>query len=452
MAQKMTNKKAIYSERCWWNDKLQPATVVCEEGIITEIFPYKRIDAEDVGSNILMPGIIDAHAHINEPGRTEWEGFETATQAAAAGGITTIIDMPLNSSPVTVNAKAFKEKKQASDNKLYVNVGLYGGLVPDNMNELESLIKEGVFGIKCFLVHSGIDEFPNVKEADMNQAMPIIAKHNVPLLAHCEIYEEEVKTELSKYPNSYKEYLASRPKQWENDAVDLMIQLCRKHKCPVHIVHVSSAEALGIIENAKEEGLPVTAEACAHYIYFNAEQINDGNTVFKCAPPIREKSNNDLLKRAFETGVLDFLTTDHSPAPPEIKRIETGDFKNGWGGIAGLQFLLPASWTALKEIIPIEKFIPLLTVNPARFLKLDDRKGKIEPGYDADLVVWDPEGQEKIVEESILHRHKMSPYVNETVYGIIKQTIVSGVTVFNNNKIVDPDTKNGQLLLNRHIK
>ncbi len=448
----MTFKKSIYSNRCWWNGKFQPATVVCENGVITDIFPYKAIDAEDVGDDILMPGIIDAHVHINEPGRTEWEGFSTATQAAAAGGITTVIDMPLNSSPVTTTVKAFNRKKEAATDKLYINVGFYGGLVPANINDIEALINEGVFGIKCFLVHSGIDEFPNVGEKEIDAAMPLIAKHDVPLLAHCEIYDVEADCQLSKYPGSYKEYLASRPKKWENDAVDLMIKLCRKHKCPIHIVHVSSAEALISISNAKAEGLPVTAETCAHYIYFNAEDIKDQNTIFKCAPPIREKTNNLLLKEAFETGVLDFITTDHSPAPPEIKQVESGNFQIGWGGIAGLQFLLPASWTALKEILPLEKFIPLLTENPAKFLKIDHRKGKIEPGFDADLVIWKPNEKELIRKEVVLHRHKISPYIGEELYGCVKQTIVNGVTVYENDSVIAEEIKNGQILLNKPLK
>lgn len=448
----MPDKKIIYSNKCWWQGKLQPATVVCEDGIITDIFPYKAIDAEDVGNNILMPGLIDAHVHINEPGRTHWEGFATATTAAAAGGITTVIDMPLNSTPVTTTASAFHLKKEAATDKLYINVGLYGGLIPGNIDELDALIHEGVFGIKCFLVHSGIDEFPNVGEEEMNAAMPVIAKHNIPLLAHCEIYKEEADCELSAYPGSYKEYLKSRPKKWENDAVDLMIKLCRKHKCPIHIVHVSSADALKSIEAAKNERLPVTAETCAHYIYFNAEDIKDSNTLFKCAPPIREKENNHLLKVAFETGVLDFITTDHSPAPPDIKQIETGNFKTGWGGIAGLQFLLPASWTALKEILPIEKFIPLVTEKPAKFLKLDDRKGKIEQGFDADLVVWSPDEKEIVKEDIVHHRYKISPYVGEELYAVVKQTIVKGIAVYTNNKIIDDEIKNGELLINKHIK
>ena len=277
-----------------------------------------------------MPGVIDAHVHINEPGRTEWEGFDTGTQAAAAGGITTIIDMPLNANPVTTTVIAFDEKIVASKSKLHVNVGFYGGLVPGNQNELEGLIQAGVLGIKCFLTHSGIDEFPNVGKKEIDAAMPIIAKYGLPLLVHCELESKQVDNQFSDFPNSYRYYLASRPKQWENDAVELMIKLCRKHNCKTHIVHVSSAEALASIKEAKEEGLLLTAETCPHYIYFSAEDIPDSNCLFKCAPPIREKENNDLLKAALKSGVLDFIATDHSPAPPDIKELTTGNLQKAW--------------------------------------------------------------------------------------------------------------------------
>ena len=453
----MTDTRRIYSENCWLEGKLQPATIcfTCGEadnrGIITGIYLYKLIDAEDIGSNILMPGIIDAHVHINEPGRTDWEGFETATQAAAAGGITTIIDMPLNSSPVTTNVSALQEKLSATENKLNINVGFYGGLIPGNIDELDALIDAGVLGIKCFLVHSGIDEFPNVGENDLNKAMPLIAKYDIPLLAHCEIYSKEEEVNFSEFPGSYQNYLASRPKKWENDAVELMINLCRKHGCAIHIVHVSSAEALESIANAKSEGLPVTAETCAHYIYFNAENIPNKSTIHKCAPPIREKQNNQFLKEALLTGILDFITTDHSPAPPEIKKIESGNFMEGWGGIAGLQLLLPGSWTALKEMMSLENFIPLLTENPAGFLKINDRKGKIQVGFDADLVIWNPEEKQLIKGESILHRHKISPYIGEELFGSIKQTIVNGFTVYKNNTIVNGHIKNGKVFLRNRV-
>jgi len=409
-------------------------------------------EAEDAGNCILMPGIIDAHVHINEPGRTDWEGFDTATMAAAAGGITGIVDMPLNAIPVTTTAKAFDEKLAASENKLHVNVGFYGGLIPGNINELEGLMQAGVLGIKCFLTHSGIDEFPNVGEKEIDAAMPVIAKYGLPLLVHCEIFTKEVKNKFSDFPNSYRYYLESRPKKWENDAVDLMIKLCRKHNCKTHIVHVSSAEALINIQKAKEEGLPITAETCAHYIYFNAEGIPDSNSLYKCAPPIREKENNEQLKNALLTGVLDFITTDHSPAPPAIKELESGNLQKAWGGIAGLQFLLPAAWTAMKQKMPVEKFIPLLTSHPAEFLKIGNRKGKLAVGYDADIVIWDPEEKFEVKAVDILHRYDCSPYCGEVLYGTVLQTIVNGNTVYIKGEIVAKEKKYGQLILTKNFK
>lgn len=443
----MTETKYIYSNRCWIDGKLQPATIGMANGIIISMLPGKKDGAEDVGDNILMPGVIDAHVHINEPGRTEWEGFETATMAAAAGGSTTIIDMPLNASPVTTNVNAFKEKLEASKGKLNVNVGFYGGLIPGNTDELPALIEAGVLGIKCFLVHSGIDEFPNVGEKEMNEAMPTLAAYDVPLLAHCEIYEGEAVNDLSKNPASYKYYLQSRPRKWENDAIDLVIQLCRRHHCPSHIVHVSSSDALKSIKKAKEEGLPLTAETCTHYLYFNAENIPDGKCVYKCAPPIREKENNELLKAAFKDHTLDFITTDHSPAPPAIKEISTGNLQKAWGGIAGLQFLLNAGWTATRDKFSIEAFIPLVTEKPAGFLKIDKQKGKLEVGYDADIVIWNPEEKHTVKEAEILHRHKISPYIGETLYGVVKQTYVNGKLVYKDNNIIHKNF--GQWLLRK---
>lgn len=443
----MTNKRSIYSKRCWLEGKLQRATVCFENGIITELHFNKTDGAEDAGDLIMMPGIIDAHVHINEPGRTDWEGFDTATQAAAAGGITSIVDMPLNASPVTTSVTAFDEKLAASKNKLHVNVGFYGGLIPGNQHELDGLLQAGVLGIKCFLTHSGIDEFPNVGKKEIEAAMPVIAKYGLPLLAHCEIYKKEVDNEFSDFPNSYRYYLVSRPKQWENDAIELMIRLCRKHRCAVHIVHVSSAEALIKILKAKEEGLPITAETCVHYIYFNAEDIPDSNSLYKCAPPIREKENNELLKEALVNGVLDFIASDHSPAPPALKELESGNLQKAWGGIAGLQFLLPAGWTAMKEKMPVEKFIPLLTEHPASFLKVNSRKGKLQVGYDADLVLWNPEEKFEVKAADILHRYDCSPYCGKNLYGTVTQTIVNGITVYQNKKIAQKNS--GQWLLKK---
>ena len=440
----MKNSQSIYSIRCWVDEKLQPATISFDAGIITAISFVKDADAVDMGDHIIMPGVIDAHVHINEPGRTEWEGFETATKAAAAGGVTTVVDMPLNASPVTTTTKALEVKLAAAKDQLYVNCGFYGGLIPGNLKDLEPLMNAGVLGIKCFLTHSGIDEFPNVTEEEVDTAMPVIVKHGIHLLAHCEL--ESGTIYISTNTGSYKEYVAGRPRQWENDAIAMMIRLCRKHRCPTHIVHVSSAEALAMIADAKKEGLPLTAETCSHYIYFNAENIPDKNTLYKCAPPIREKENNEALKQALKTGVLDFITTDHSPAPPDIKEIHSGDLTKAWGGIAGLQFLLPVSWTSLKDLLSLAEFIPLLTSKPAHFLHLQDRKGKIAVGFDADLTIWDPGERFEVKEDQIHHRHKIGPYTGEQLFGSVKQTIVNGEVVF------DKEIKNlikGKIILNK---
>ena len=439
-------ERKIYSNRCWVDGCLQPATICFNNGIITSIIYTKTEDAEDYGNNVLMPGVIDVHVHVNEPGRTEWEGFDTATQAAAAGGTTTIIDMPLNASPVTTTLAAFNEKLVASKGKLQVNCGFYAGLIPGNTAHLESLIQAGVLGVKCFLTHSGIDEFPNVNEIDLDEAMPVIAKYNIPLLAHCEIYNDEVNSGFESHTQSYQHYLASRPRKWENDAVELMIRLCRKHQCKVHIVHVSSSEALTLIEEAKNEGLPITAETCPQYIFFNSEDIPDADCLYKCAPPIREKDNNILLKEALKNGVLDFISTDHSPSIPAIKEIASGNLKKAWGGIAGIQFLLSASWTALEKNISLEKFIPLLTSKPAAFINAT-QKGEIKVGNDADFVIWDPEKIAIVKEEDILFKHKISPYINQTLSGVVTETIVGGEIVYKDNKIINKNK--GQWLLKK---
>ena len=443
----MTDIKSIYSNRCWIEGKLQPATIHFTSGKIVAIDFFKDPDAIDVGNDVLMPGVIDAHVHVNEPGRTEWEGFETATKAAAAGGTTTIVDMPLNASPVTTSVSALHQKMKSAEQKLNTNVAFYAGLVPDNVSDLEDLLSSGIVGIKCFLVHSGIDEFPNVTRKDLELAMPVIAKHQIPLLAHCEMHQSAIDTGLSSDVGNYTKYLASRPKQWENDAVLMMIDLCRKFQCPIHIVHVSSAEALPLIAAAKAEGLPITAETCAHYIYFNAEDIPNQSTIYKCAPPIREKSNNDLLKKALVEGVLDFITTDHSPAPPNIKEIESGNLLKAWGGIAGLQYLLSASWTAMKDVVSIEEFIPLLTSHPAKFIKLKT-KGELKTGNDADFVIWSPEEKYEVSAADVLHRYNITPYVGQKLHGVIKKSIVSGEIIFQNNQVFE-DIKAGSLIMHK---
>jgi allantoinase len=428
---------AIHSTRVITPSGVIEATLIIADGKISEVLrgrvERKGIPVESVGDKVIMPGVIDAHVHINEPGRTEWEGFETATKAAAAGGITTMIEMPLNASPVTTTAAALKVKLEAAKGKLHVNVGFYGGVIPTNIDDLDELLNAGVFGIKAFLTHSGIDEFPNVTEADLRKALPVLKKHDAKLLVHCELEGENpqpVTRQPATDPRSYAAYLASRPAQWETDAIALMIRLSEEFDVHVHIVHVSSAEALPLIRDAKKRGLRITAETCPHYLVFCAEEIPDGATEFKCAPPIRERANNELLWEALKDGTLDFVATDHSPAPPDMKETESGDFMKAWGGIAGLQFLLPAFWTgAMERDFSLEEIAQLLCEHPADFLGLK-QKGRIASGCDADLVIWDPEASFVVKEEDVQHRHKLTPYVGRTMHGVVVRTVVQWRTVF----------------------
>ncbi|MBK7382555.1 MAG: allantoinase AllB [Flavobacteriales bacterium] len=435
---------AIHSRRVVLPSGVLEATLIIADGKISEVLPGKvereNIPFESVGNKVIMPGVIDAHVHINEPGRTEWEGFETATKAAAAGGITTMIEMPLNASPVTTTVAALKLKLEAAKGKLHVNVGFYGGVIPSNIDDLDELLKSGVFGIKAFLTHSGIDEFPNVTEADLRKALPILKKHDATLLVHCELEDantQHVTHQPVTDPRSYAAYLASRPPHWETDAIALMIRLSEEYDVHVHIVHVSSSEALPLIRDAKKRGLRITAETCPHYLVFCAEEIPDGATEFKCAPPIRERANNSLLWEALKDGTLDFVATDHSPAPPDIKEHASGNFMKAWGGIAGLQFLLPAFWTGAKERgFTLEDVARLLCEHPADFLGLKP-KGRIAPGCDADLVIWDPEASFVVKEEDIQHRHKLTPYHGSTLNGVVERTVVGGRTGYRVGRFVN---------------
>jgi len=406
------------------------ATLIVKNGVIEDIVQGKLENATDVGEKILMPGIIDPHVHINEPGRSEWEGFDTATKSAIAGGITTLVDMPLNSSPVTTTVKAFEEKISSTKNQLHVNCGFWGGIIPENENEIEGLIEKGVLGFKAFLTHSGIDEFPNSTEEDLRKAMPLIAKHDLPLLVHCELTNNRQPV-TSNQQRSYKNYLNSRPRKWEDDAIAMMIRLCGEYKCRVHIVHLSSSNSIDQIKKAKKDGLPLTVETAQHYLYFNAENIQDGQTQFKCAPPIRERENNEKLWQALKDGIIDFVATDHSPARPELKELSSGDFIKAWGGIASLQFSLPVLWTAARrQNCSIVDIVKWLCERPAFLPVIQKSKGKIQKGFDADLVVWDPEKQFTVTEQIIHHKHKITPYLNEKLNGVVEQVYLNGVKIF----------------------
>lgn len=438
----MTKKLAIISDHIVTPNGVISGCLIVKDGKITEIDEFLPGDfdgeIEMAKDLFIMPGLIDPHVHINEPGRTQWEGFETATTAAAASGITLLVDMPLNSSPVTTNVTNFKLKLEAAKDKLNVNVGFWGGVIPGNRNELDDLLKSGVLGLKAFLTHSGIDDFPNTEKADLKNALQIIKKYNRPLLVHCELTEDHPGiAEHKNNPNDYMSYLRSRPKEWENKAIEMMIELCRETGAHVHIVHLSSAEALPMIAKAKAEGLNLTVETAQHYLTMNAEDIPNGETIYKCAPPIRERENNNKLWDALKSGLIDFVATDHSPAPPDLKEISSGDLSKAWGGIAGLQFALCSLWTeAKRRNFSVEDIAKWLSASPADFLGLSN-KGKLENGADADFFIWDPNGTTTFSSEEIHHRHKVSPYSGKPFAGKVHKTFINGELIYENNKLIN---------------
>jgi allantoinase len=399
----------------------------------------------DVGDLAVSPGLVDSHVHMNEPGRTEWEGIETATQAAAAGGVTTVVDMPLNSSPVTTTRAALEAKIAASEGKRFTDVGFWAGVVPGNAGDLGPLAEAGVLGGKAFMVHSGIDEFPHVTAADLRAAMPVLRDHGLPLLAHAEL---DLGAPAGGDPRSYAAYVASRPPAWEDAAIRLLIDLCRKTRCAVHVVHLASASAIEPIRQAKADGLPLTVETCPHYLCLEAEAIPDGATQFKCAPPIRDRATRDRLWQALFDGVIDAIVTDHSPCPPAMKGLGRGDFRAAWGGIASLQHALPIVWTeAARRGARLEQVARWMSAAPARLAGVGRSKGAIAPGFDADLVVWDPDATVTVEAAALRYRHKISPYVGSTLRGRVHRTILRGRDLFDGNGY--PAGPAGRTLLHR---
>ncbi|MBW8877130.1 MAG: allantoinase AllB [Acidobacteria bacterium] len=441
-------------------DGVRPATVHVRRGRIERVSSAEEISAGpaviDCGDSVLMPGIVDTHVHVNEPGRTEWEGFATATQAAAAGGVTTLVDMPLNSIPATTTREGLRAKVAAAG-RLWIDVGLWGGVVPGNAGELDDLLEGGVLGFKAFLVPSGVDEFPNVGEADLRAALPILARRGAVLLAHAEL-PGPIAAAADIWDNwdgagpaelrDYGRYLRSRPDAAEVEAVELLVRLSRELGCRVHVVHVSSAEVLPILKRARAEGLPITAETCPHYLTFAAEEIPDGGVTFKCAPPIRSRDNRERLWEALRDGVIDLVATDHSPCSPEMKKVASGDFRGAWGGISSLQLALSAVWTGAREHgFTIADLARWMCAAPARLAGLEGHKGAIAPGYDADLVIWDPEESFVVDPEQLHHRHKLIPYAGRTLYGVVRRTLLRGETIYKNGDLVG--IPGGRLLIGR---
>ena len=385
------------------------------------------VEVADAGDFLVMPGLVDTHVHVNEPGRTNWEGFETATRAAAAGGITTLLDMPLNSIPATTTAAALDAKRSAARGKTLVNVEYIGGVVPGNAAHLEGLRDAGVRAFKCFLSPSGVDEFPHVTERDLSKAFPVLARLGLPLMVHA---EDPALLRAGENSGSYADYLASRPVEAEHSAIELLVALMNRAHAAVHIVHLSSATSLPIIRAARERGLALTVETCPHYLTFAAEEIPDGATEYKCAPPIRSAAEREALWQALLAGEIDLVASDHSPCPPNLKRTH-GDFFSAWGGIASLQVSLSAVWTGARSRgAEPERVAQWMSAGPAKLAGLADRKGAIAEGYDADLVIWDPEASYEVDPAKLLHRHAVTPYAWRELFGVVRGTYVGGRLVF----------------------
>jgi allantoinase len=416
-------------------DKVGPSSVHIQSGRIVAVKGFDDIVSDclliEAGENeVVMPGLVDTHVHVNSPGRTEWEGFPTATRAAAAGGTTTIVDMPLNSIPATTSVENLEAKLAVAANNCYVDVGFWAGVVPGNTKDLASLAAAGVAGFKCFLVPSGVAEFEHVTETDLREAMPELTRLDSLLIVHAELPGPIDSAPAGGEPDKYRSFLQSRPRAAENDAVALMIKLSKEFKTRVHIVHLSSSDAVELLRDAQSLGVSITAETCPHYLYFSAEEVPEGATEFKCCPPIRENENREHLWDAVADGTIDTIVSDHSPCPGEMKLPESGDFLNAWGGIASLQYRLPIVWTeAQRRGFSLSQITKWLSTNPAMQVRLAS-KGSIAPGMDADLVIWSPDEEFEVRADQIEHRHKITPYHGRKLKGVVKQTFLRGRKVY----------------------
>jgi allantoinase len=415
---------------------------------IDDVGGARGAEVLDARNLVVMPGLLDTHVHINEPGRTEWEGFASATRAAAAGGITTLLDMPLNSVPATTKSSALDKKRRSAAKQCRVDVGFLGGVVPGNVGELPQLWADGVFGFKCFLVPSGVNEFHNVTMSDLRNVMPMLAQLRAPLLVHAELPGpiEAAAAELrGRDPRAYATYLASRPAAAEVKAVQAMIDLARRYSVRVHIVHVSASDVIPLLREARTDRVPITAETCPHYLAFEAEQIPTGATEYKCAPPIRGNGNRESLWRALQEGVLDLVVSDHSPCPPALKRRDSGDFFAAWGGIASLELTFAVVWSeARKRSLPFELALRWMCEGPARLAGLHRNKGRLATGYQADFALFDPDLAFEVNPKELHQRHPITPYAGRTLHGRVRATYLRGQLVYANGETVGPPA--GRLL------
>lgn len=441
---------ALRSRRVITPQGLREAAVVIDGDCIVAVKPASElasdISMEDLGDLALLPGLVDTHVHINEPGRTEWEGFATATRAAAAGGFTTIVDMPLNCLPETTNLDALETKREAARGQCLVDYALWGGAVDGNQHELEPLALAGVPGFKSFLIYPGCDGFTAIDRSNLELALPHIVRTGLPLLVHAEL-EPSIDAAVAHLNASgakwhrYATYLASRPDEAELEAIEMLLEFCRTYRFRLHIVHLSTAKALPMLAAAKRAGLPVTVETCPHYLHCAAEEIPDGATLFKCAPPIRSATNREALWQALREGTVDLIATDHSPCPPAMKRLEatqlgeeTGRFDEAWGGIASLSIALPLLWTECERRgLSLLQLAEWISAAPARLAGLSTAVGSIEPGKHANLVAFDTDASFTVAPELLHYRHAISPYMGETLRGVVRSTWLRGERVFQRN-------------------
>jgi allantoinase len=444
------NIASVRSERVVLPEGERAATIRIEDGRIIEITRHTSTSTGsrtlEAGELVVMPGLVDTHVHMNDPGRAEWEGFETASRAAAAGGVTTVVDMPLNSIPSTTSAAAFQAKLAAAAGRCHVDVGFWGGVVPGNAAELEPLARSGVLGFKAFLAPSGVPEFEHVTEADLREALPILARLGLPLLAHAELPEALLPIDSTADPRDHRTWLHSRPDECETAAIELLIRLSRQSGARIHIVHLASAEALVALRRARAGGVPVTVETCPHYLAFCAEEIAAGRTDLKCAPPIRDRDNRNRLWQALLAGDIDLVATDHSPAPPGLKHLEDGDFTAAWGGISSLQLGLQAVWTgAAARGATLHQLTRWMSSAPAALSGLAATKGCIAAGCDADLVIWNPEEEFTVDPTNLEHRHPVTPYAGVHLRGRVHQTLLRGELIYDEGRFAA--TPHGRLIL-----
>jgi len=417
---------------------MREAAVLVEGEKIQAIVPVEQAPAgaqiQDFGEAAILPGLVDSHVHINDPGRAEWEGFETATRAAAAGGYTMLVDMPLNCLPATSTVAALEAKREAARGRCRVDWAAWGSVVADNQRDIEKLAGAGVLGFKCFLIHPGIDGFTMVTESELRAALPHVARTGLPLLVHAELAGpiEAATAGLADADwKSYATYLQSRPDEAELSAIRLLLLLCGEYEFRLHIVHLATWQALDELRNARAEGLPVSVETCPHYLHFTAEAIADGATLSKCAPPIRSRENREKLWQGLREGVIDFVATDHSPCPPAMKQLENGNFRTAWGGIASLSMALPVMWTdASGRGFTLRDIARWMAEGPAELAGYSSRKGRIAAGCDADFVVFEPEAEFTVTPERLHYRHAVSPYMGEKLRGVVKATYLRGKRVF----------------------